>query len=46
MKNKLLVWTVSFSLVLLSACGGGSGDAAPSTDCVIGASTLDNCTLR
>lgn len=45
MKHKFVVWIATCLLILLSACSGGGGDAAPITDCVIGTSTLDNCTL-
>ena len=34
-------------VVLMTGCGGGGGGGgSTNTDCVLGTSTLDNCTLN
>jgi hypothetical protein len=40
--------SVVFVLAVLIACGGGGGSAPPpgtNTDCVIGTSTIGDCTI-
>lgn len=44
---KRLALVIGF-VSLLAGCGGGGGGGAPagSTNCVIGTSTIGNCTLQ
>ncbi len=49
MKSKLKMmmrFLIGVSFIALSACGGSNGsDPEPSTDCVIGTSTIGDCTI-
>ncbi len=47
MAKQILVVFLLTTLINLSACGGGSDTPSPaaSNNCVLGTSTLDDCTL-